>query len=106
MRAPANNEMQLTRGALGGVRLRARIVIVAPLAADLGVRRTPRHRMENCTMGVSGGRVLWGLALLGIGVVVLTWTIRGSVTSVRWEWLSDAACPVSVRAAMLIALVS
>jgi hypothetical protein len=32
----SNTEMQLTKGALGGVRIRARVVIVAPFAADPG----------------------------------------------------------------------
>jgi hypothetical protein len=34
---PSNNEMQLTKGVLGGVSEGARI-IVTPFAADLGVR--------------------------------------------------------------------
>jgi hypothetical protein len=40
MKGPSNNEMQLMGRALGSVRIRARIVIVARPTADLGVGRT------------------------------------------------------------------
>ena len=47
--APHNNEMQLTGGVPGCARIGARVIIVSPPAADLGVGRTvsPTVRLKN-----------------------------------------------------------
>jgi hypothetical protein len=59
MRRPSNNEMQLTKGALGGVRMRARIVIVVPLAADLRVVSSERRNISAMIRAMCSGRPGW-----------------------------------------------